>query len=72
MHRTRTENVWGTRLRKLNKTEKDLPKLGLTDKLIDRLQNYYGMAIRPNVGDLDTMNKTIFCCSFSCLLFGKK
>ena len=49
-----------TRLRKLKKTEKGLTKLGLTDKIIDRLQNYYGMAIRSNVGDLDMMKKAIF------------
>ena len=47
----------GTRLRNLKKTEKGLIKLGLTDKIIDRLQNYYGIAIRSNVGDLDTMKK---------------
>ena len=50
----------GTRLRKLKKTEKDLTKLGL----IDRLQNYYGMAIRSNDGDLDTMKKAIFAVLF--------
>ena len=39
-------------------------KLGLTDKIIDRLQNYYGMAIRSNVGDLDTMKTAIFAVLF--------
>ena len=52
------------RLRKLKKTEKGLTKLGLTDKIIDRLQNYYGMAIRSNVGDLDTTKKAIFAVLF--------
>ena len=50
----------GTRLRKLKKTEKGFTKLSLTDQIIDRLQNYYGMAIRSNFGDLDTMKKAIF------------
>ena len=62
----------GTRLRKLKKTEKGFTKLGLTDKIIDRLQNYSGMAIKSNVGDLDTMKKSYFCCSFTCLLIRKK
>ena len=54
----------GTRLRKLKKTEKGLTKLGLTDNIIGRLQNYYGMAIRSNVGDLDTTRKAIFAVLF--------
>ena len=61
----------GTRLRELKKTEKDLIKLGLADKIIDRLQNYYGVAVRSNVGDLDTMKK-LFFCTFSCLLLRRK
>ena len=31
----------------------------MTDALIDRLQNYYGIAIRSNVGNLETMKKAI-------------
>ena len=54
----------GTRPRKLKKTEKGIIILGFTDKIIDRLQNYYGMAIRSNVGDLDTMKKAIFAVLF--------
>ena len=64
MQRTRTETRTRTRLRKLKKTEKGLTKLNLTDKIIDRLQNYYGMAIRSNVGDLDMMKKAIFAVLF--------
>ena len=45
MHRTHTE-TFGYSLRKLKKTENSLTKLGLTDKIIGRLQNYCGMAIR--------------------------
>ena len=43
----------GTALRKLKKQKKGLAGRGkLTDAMIDRLQNYYGIAIRSNVGDL--------------------
>ena len=62
----------GTRLRKLKKTEKDLTKLGLTDKIIDRLQNYYGMAVRSNVGGLDTMKTAIVLFFFMFALQKKK
>ena len=50
----------GTRLRKLKKTEKHLGKLGLVDHVIDRLQNYFGMAVRSNVGDIVKMKKAIY------------
>ena len=46
----------GSRLRKLRKKVSDLGGAGkLNDGIIDRLQNYYGMAIRSNVGNLDAM-----------------
>ena len=35
-------------------------KLGLTDSVIGRLQNYYGMAVRSNIGDLEGMKKAIY------------
>ena len=38
----------GTRLRKLKKTTKGLK--ALTDAVIDKLQNYFGMALRANTG----------------------
>ena len=57
----------GTALRKL---KKETPGLGgkgkLTDAMIDRLQNYYGIAIRSNVGDLNGMKKTIHASFFHC------
>ena len=34
------------------------------NKLVDRLQNYYGMAIRSNVGDLNKMKKAIYAALF--------
>ena len=38
----------GTRLRKIKKTTKGLK--ALTDAVIDKLQNYFGMALRANTG----------------------
>lgn len=46
----------GTRLRKLKKDNKSLGGAGrLTDAKIDVLQNYFGIALRKNVNDLDKM-----------------
>jgi len=46
----------GSRLRKLKKTKKGLGGKGrLTDAKIDTLQNYFGIALRKNVGNLDEM-----------------
>ena len=50
----------GTRLGKLKKTEKGLGKLGLNDAVIDKLQNYYGIVIRGNVGCLEAMKTAIY------------
>ena len=44
----------GTRSRKLKKEVKGL-KGKLTEKVIDRLQNFYGIAIRSNPGNLKRM-----------------
>ena len=41
----------GNRLRKLEQEVSDLGGAGkLTDSMVDRLENYYGVAIRNNVG----------------------
>ena len=57
----------GNNLRKL---KKDVSGLGgadkLTDSMVDRLQNYYGIAIRSNVGDLQKMKKAIGAVLFHC------
>jgi len=51
----------GTRLRNLKKNVKGLGGRGrLTDSLIDRFQNYHGIAIRSNVGDIENMKKAIY------------
>ena len=36
----------------------------LTDTIIDRLQNYYGLAIRNNVGNLENMRKATLAALF--------
>jgi hypothetical protein len=48
----------GCRLRKLKSKTKGLGGRGrLTDAKIDTLQNYFGIALRENVGNLDAMRK---------------
>ena len=50
----------GTALRKLKKKNKGLGGKGkLTDFFIDKLQNYYGIAIRSNSGDLEAMREGV-------------
>ena len=57
----------GTALRKLKKEKKGLGGKGrLTDAMIDKLQNYYGIAIRSNSGDLAGMKKAIHATLFHC------
>ena len=59
----------GTRLRKLRNEKKhkilsdgkkSSGKGRLTDKVINKIQNYYGMAIRQNPGQLHEMKKVFF------------
>ena len=49
----------GKRLRALEKVEKGLGKLGLNDAMINRLQNYFGMALRSNVATVEDMKNNI-------------
>lgn len=57
----------GTRLRKLKAKNKKLSGKGkLTDTFIDRLQNYYGIAIRSNIGNLQTMQQNVIAALFHC------
>ena len=50
----------GTALRKLKKETKGLGGKGkLTDNMIDKLQNYYGIAIRSNSGNLKAMESDV-------------
>jgi len=55
----------GTRLRELKKKTKGLGGRGkLTDVVIDRLQNYYGVAVRSNVGNLKDMQSGVMAALF--------
>ena len=57
----------GNRLRKLKKKVSGLGGPGkLTNSMVDRLQNYYGIAIRSNVGDLPKMKTAIGAVLFHC------
>ncbi|GFY14981.1 uncharacterized protein TNCV_235311 [Trichonephila clavipes] len=57
----------GSRLKKLKKNTKGFGGKGkLTDKFIDKLQNYYGIAIRSNVGCLEKMQSAIIAAFFHC------
>ena len=58
----------GTALRKLKREVKGLGGRGkLTENMINKLQNYYGIAIRSNVGDLKGMKKAIDASFFHCI-----
>ena len=56
----------GKRLRTLRKTVKGLGGSGrLNDAMVDKIQNYYGIAIRRNTGkDYNTMKKAIWTAFF--------
>ncbi|GFT24202.1 uncharacterized protein TNCV_2064371 [Trichonephila clavipes] len=57
----------GTRLRKLKSKNKNLSGKGkLTDSFIDRLQNYYGIAVRSNVGNLSGLQQNVIAALFHC------
>ena len=63
----------GTALRKLKKENKGLGGKGkLTDSLIDKLQNYYGIAIRSNSGNLYGMKSSICASLFHCISSGNR
>lgn len=54
----------------LRKAKKDNPGLGgkgkLTDSIIDKMQNYFGIAIRANIGNLEAMKKAVLASFFHC------
>ena len=53
----------GSRLRKLKEKHKDRKGEGkLTDKIINTLQNYYGMAIRNNTGNVEHCSDGFLHC----------
>jgi hypothetical protein len=56
-----------TALWKLKKETKGIGGKGkLTDSLINKLQNYYDIAIRSNSGDLEGMRSSICASLFHC------
>jgi len=55
-----------TALRKLRKEKKLGGKGKLTDKMFDCLQNYYGVAVRSNKGDLEGVKSAILARLFHC------
>ncbi|XP_065650235.1 uncharacterized protein LOC136078392 [Hydra vulgaris] len=56
----------GTRLRKLKKKVRGLGGRGrLTDATIDQLQNFFGVAIRQNTGNLDAMKSAALATFFT-------
>lgn len=59
----------GTALRKLKKKKGLSGKGKLTDAIIDKLKNYYGIAIRSNVGNLGGMKKAIYVSLMHCETF---
>ncbi|GFY26179.1 uncharacterized protein TNCV_354951 [Trichonephila clavipes] len=63
----------GSRLRKLKTKTKGLSgKVKLTDNFIDRLQNYYGIAVRSNVGNLTDMQQNVISALYHCASSDKK
>ncbi|GFW95685.1 uncharacterized protein TNCV_19161 [Trichonephila clavipes] len=63
----------GSRSRKLKKCTKGLGGKGkLTDKFIDTLQNYFGITIRSNVGNLSNMQTAVIAAFFHCCSTDKK
>ena len=63
----------GTALRKLKKEKKGLGGKGkLTDSMIDKMQNYYGIAIRSNKGSLEKMKGNILATLFHCASTDKR
>jgi len=65
VHRACTETCWYTRLHELKNKTKGLGGRGnLTDVVIDRLQNYYGVAVRSNFGNLKEMQSGVMAALF--------
>ncbi|GFV22780.1 CCHC-type domain-containing protein [Trichonephila clavipes] len=57
----------GSKLRILKTKEKGLGGKGkLSDSFIDKIQNYYGIAIRSNIGNLKEMQRTVIAAFYHC------
>lgn len=63
----------GTALRNLKKANKGIGGKGkLTNTIIDKLQNYYGIAIRRNSWDLKAMKSAVYASLFHCASSSKR
>ncbi|GFW05547.1 uncharacterized protein TNCV_437281 [Trichonephila clavipes] len=57
----------GSKLRILKTKEKGLGDKGkLSDSFIDKIQNYYGIAIRGNIGNLKEMQRAVIATFYHC------
>ncbi|GFW80259.1 uncharacterized protein TNCV_65911 [Trichonephila clavipes] len=57
----------GSKLRILKTKEKGLGGMGkLSDSFIDKIQNYYGIAIRSNIGNLEEMQRAVIAAFYHC------
>ncbi|GFW55502.1 uncharacterized protein TNCV_118861 [Trichonephila clavipes] len=57
----------GSKLRILKTKEKGLGGKGkLSDSFIDKIQNYYGIAIRSNIGNLEEMQRAVIAAFYHC------
>ncbi|GFV11259.1 uncharacterized protein TNCV_3723481 [Trichonephila clavipes] len=73
MCRPTVQHRVGSRLRKLKTKIKGLSGKGkLTDNFMDRLQNYYGIAVRSNVGNLNAMQQNVIAALYHCASSDKK
>ncbi|GFT36960.1 uncharacterized protein TNCV_175051 [Trichonephila clavipes] len=56
-----------SKLRILKTKEKGLGGKGkLSDSFIDKIQNYYGIAIKSNIGNLEEMQRTVIATFYHC------
>ncbi|GFW11635.1 uncharacterized protein TNCV_42701 [Trichonephila clavipes] len=61
------QKIFVSHLRKLRKSVKGLGEKGkLTDYFIDKLQNYYGVAIRSNTKKLVNMQSAVIAAFYHC------
>ncbi|GFY28364.1 CCHC-type domain-containing protein [Trichonephila clavipes] len=57
----------GSKLRIIKTKEKGLGGKGkLSDSFIDKIQNYYGIAIRSNIGNLEEMQRAVIAAFYHC------
>ena len=62
--RAKTKDFGGKNKLKCVKGEKQKAKSRLTDSVIDKLQNYFGIALRSKVGNVKEMQSAILASMF--------